>query len=441
MENEDSNSNSKLIKENESKEYSSSDKSSIRFVKFSFLIFGICSLIEWNAILSDIDFFQNKQKKINPRFSFSFFNSFLNIIVQFILVYKPKPFQYKKQLLFTLISTFFVLILLPLNIIIFNGNSNGFFSIAITIILILFGGLCNALGASGFFGLCSYFPLDLIINMSTGQGFAGILTNIIEYLILLFKPSDNANAICFFGIVGLIVLLSLFIIIRVYQIPFFLEFLKNTDEIKDNINIKIGKLINEESREEIKEDKLIFDKDSTNLNEKEDSFLELTKQLIEINILVIILYVTTFLLFPGVCITPKFFGLGDSKVITIISIYNVFDTIGRYIVNCIKPTKFKAYVVILSRTILIFILPYISHLEKIGKSKLLINLMLLFGVLYLGISNGIGTSLCFGRAPNFVKPHMKGKAGSSVSFFLIIGIFSGSLLAIIMGWIMDKIKK
>ena len=203
MENENSNSNSKLINENESKD-SSSDKSSIRFVKFSFLVFGICSLIEWNAILSDIDFFQNKQKKINPRFSFSFFNSFLNIIVQFILVYKPKPFQYKKQLLFTLISTFFVLIFLPLNIIIFNNNSNGFFSIAITIILILFGGLCNALGASGFFGLCSYFPLELIINMSTGQGFAGILTNIIEYLILLFKPSDNVNALCFFGIVGLI---------------------------------------------------------------------------------------------------------------------------------------------------------------------------------------------------------------------------------------------
>ena len=441
MENENSISNSKLINETESKKYSSSDKSSIRFVKFSFLIFGICSLIEWNAILSDIDFFHNKQEKINPKFSFSFFNSFLNIIVQFILVYKPKPFQYKKQLLFTLISTFFILILLPLNIIIFNGNSNGFFSIAITIILILFGGLCNALGASGFFGLCSYFPLDLIINMSTGQGFAGILTNIIEYLILLFKPSDNANAICFFGIVGLIVLLSLFIIIRVYQIPFFLEFLKNTDEIKDNINIKIGKLINEESREEIKEDKLIFDKDSTNLNEKEDSFYELTKQLIEINILVIILYITTFVLFPGVCLVPGFFGLGDSKAITIISIYNVFDTIGRYIVNCIEPTKFKAYVIILTRTILIFIMPYIAHLEKIGKSDLLVSLMLLFCVLYLGVSNGIGTSLCFGLAPNFVKPHMKGKAGSSVSFFLIVGIFSGSLLAIIMGWIMDKIKK
>ena len=105
--------------------------------------------------------------------------------------------------------------------------------------------------------------------MSTGQGFAGILTNIIEYLILLFKPSDNVNALCFFGIVGLIILFSLFIIFRVYQIPFFLDFLKKTDEIKDNINIKIGKLINEESREEIKENKLIFDKDSKNLIKKE----------------------------------------------------------------------------------------------------------------------------------------------------------------------------
>ena len=41
----------------------------------------------------------------------------------------------------------------------------------------MFGGLCNALGSSGFFGLGSYFPLELIINMSTGQGIAGILMN------------------------------------------------------------------------------------------------------------------------------------------------------------------------------------------------------------------------------------------------------------------------
>lgn len=432
------NSNVNLINQNQTKEYSPSDKSSIKFVKFSFLIFGLCSLLEWNAILSDIDFFNDKQSKINPRFSFSFFNSFFNIIVQFILVYKPKPFKYKKQLLFTLISTFLILIFLPLSVILFKNNSNNFLSITITVILILFGGFCNALGASGFFGLCSYFPIDLIINMSTGQGIAGILMNIIQYLILLIKTSDNTKTLCFFGFACIIILFSIFVIIRVYQIPFFLNFLKNTDEIEDNIK-KFDKLINEENKEE----KLTFDKDIVNLSliEKEDSFYDLTKQLKEINVLIVILYITTFLLFPGVCITPQFFGLGDTKTITIISIYNVFDTIGRYIVNCIKPTKFKAYVIILSRTVLIFIMPYISYLEKKEKSKLLINLMLFFSVLYLGLSNGIGTSLCFGLAPKFVKEHMKGKAGSSVSFFLIIGIFSGSCLAIIMGEIMDKLKK
>ena len=438
MEDEISNSNANLINKNQTNEYSPSDKSSIKFVKFSFLIFGLCSLLEWNAILSDIDFFNNKQPKINPQFSFSFFNSFFNIIVQFILVYKPKPFQYKKQLLFTLISTFLVLIFLPLSVILFKDNSNNFLSISITIILILFGGFCNALGASGFFGLCSYFPLDLIINMSTGQGIAGILMNIIQYLILLIKTSENTKTLCFFGFACIIILFSIFVIIRVYQIPFFLNFLKNTDEIEDNIK-KLDKLLNEEKKEE----KLIFDKDNINLSliDKEDSFFNLTKQLKEINILVIILYITTFLLFPGVCITPEFFSLDETKTITIIAIYNVFDTVGRYIVNCIEPTKFKAYVIILSRTVLIFIMPYISYLEKKEKSELLISLMLFFSVLYLGLSNGIGTSLCFGLAPKFVKEHMKGKAGSSVSFFLIIGIFIGSCLAIIMGEIMDKIKK
>ena len=422
-----------IKKKKKSNDNSSSNKSSISFVKFSFLIFGISSLLEWNAILSDIDFFNDKQKSIHPNYSFSFFNSLFNIVIQFILVYKPKPFQYKKQLLFTLISTFFILIFLPLFVILFNKKSDNFPSLLITIILILFGGLCNALGSSGFFGLCSYFPLELIINMSTGQGIAGILMNAIQYLILLLNSSENTKALFFFGIASLFILFCIFIIIKVYRIPFFFNFLKNTDEIDNSI------IVDEEISELTDETKSTHNKSTP--EQKEESFLELTKQIIDINILIVILYTTTFILFPGVCLAPDFFGLNDTKSITIIAIYNISDTLGRYIVNYLEPTKNKAYVFILSRLSLIFIMPFTYYLEQKNKSDLLISLILLLCVIYLGITNGIGTSLCFGLAPKFVKEHMKGKAGSSVSFFLIVGIFIGSCLALIMEVIMDKIKK
>lgn len=45
------------------------------------------------------------------------------------------------------------------------------------------------------------------------------------------------------------------------------------------------------------------------------------------------------------------------------------------------------------------------------------------------MTNGIGTTLCFGLAPNQVKDEYKGQAGTSLSFFLIVGIFLGSCVA------------
>ena len=45
-------------------------------------------------------------------------------------------------------------------------------------------GLVNALMSSGFFSFASLFPLDMIIALSAGQGFAGIILNIIKYIIL-----------------------------------------------------------------------------------------------------------------------------------------------------------------------------------------------------------------------------------------------------------------
>lgn len=45
------------------------------------------------------------------------------------------------------------------------------------------------------------------------------------------------------------------------------------------------------------------------------------------------------------------------------------------------------------------------------------------------MSNGYFCSKCFYYAPQMVGDDLKGRAGSSTSFFLISGIFSGTLFA------------
>lgn len=52
----------------------------------------------------------------------------------------------------------------------------------------------------------------------------------------------------------------------------------------------------------------------------------------------------------------------------------------------------------------------------------------IFNVL-LAFTNGYITSSCFGNAPTLVENELKGKAGSSISLFLILGIFGGSIYA------------
>ena len=59
----------------------------------------------------------------------------------------------------------------------------------------------------------------------------------------------------------------------------------------------------------------------------------------------------------------------------------------------------------------------------------------------LAASNGIGTTLCFGIAPNEVEDQYKGQAGNSLSFFLIVGIFLGACVAFGTDAIIETFKK
>ena len=54
------------------------------------------------------------------------------------------------------------------------------------------------------------------------------------------------------------------------------------------------------------------------------------------------------------------------------------------------------------------------------------SILLIINVALLALTNGIGTTLCFGIAPEIVEDEYKGLAGTSLSFFLIVGIFLGS---------------
>ena len=91
---------------------------------------------------------------------------------------------------------------------------------------------------SGFFGLTSFFPREMIISLSTGQGISGILMNIIGYIVLAsVNTGDDDNnaklgAIIYFSISGFILLLTLITLIFAFKTEYFRYYLGKTKDFE-----------------------------------------------------------------------------------------------------------------------------------------------------------------------------------------------------------------
>ena len=416
-------------------------------MKIYFIIFGIGSVLSWNAILSDISFFMNYQGKYDPSTSFSFCNYALNIAFQLIMIWKKQLLSYRIQLIIGLIISTASLVILPL--IVINFEKNNLTGFIFTALIILIEGLANAFCSSGFFGLTSFFPREMIISLSTGQGISGILMNIISYIVIASvntgdKDKDaKLGAIIFFTISGFILLITLLILLFAFKTEYFKYYLEKTKDYNiqkieyeiDSQGIIRDSKVNKNNQELI-EDK----KDSIKIKNEEITFFQLFKRLFEIDLLSCYLYVITFSLFPSVAISQRLFKTGKYRQITIITINNTFGTLGRYIISCFKFTKNLAYIIICGRSILVITLILNFYLDmKLGMNPNLSSIFLILNVVILATTNGMGTTLCLGLAPTMVPDYMKGRAGSSVSFFNIFGIFLGTLLAFMTKYIINQI--
>ena len=408
---------------------------STRMTKYIFILFGIGSLLAWNAILTELSFFNQFVGKLHPFDSLSFLNFAPNIILQFILIWKKNLFKIEKQLIFGLIASILMLAIIPASIILLKNHEN--INMVATIFLMLIMGLINALMSSGFFTLVSVFPLEMIIALSTGQGFAGIFLNVIKYILIPSidydddEKTEKVSAIILFAVSAIVLIVCLITLIFSLKSEYFNYYMNSKKS-----DSKINKIISEDEDE--KESNLI---NGNELNiELNSSFLSMFKILRDIDLLCVFIYIITFATYPCSFENLNLFHLDEYNLNTILTIYNVFDTFGRYLVSKVKPTKRLTYISVLSRTILIATI-FLNYYFQIKKDYNLTftSIFLIFNVSALAISNGIGTTLCFGIAPALVPDELKGQAGGSVSFFLIVGIFIGSSLAFLTQDMLNRI--
>ena len=433
---------------------------------------------------------------MDPATSFPFLNYALNIVLQFLMLYNRNLVPLKFRLIGGLISGTIIMIILPITVLNMEMNSTG--NVVLTGALILIMGMVNALCSGGFFALVSFFPTNLMIAFSAGQGFSGVMMNIIQYIVLGCVHSGNRKkdldktAWIYFGISAGCLLLILILLLFQLQTDFFKYYLKPlNDRLKQEKEEKEKKKKEQENKkgedkkeEETKENKkeiAVSTERDAQLNIKENktqtnndidkldnkdantlsvdkntpanngptpkkrrqiSFFEMFKILMDLDILRTYINFISNTLFPKAGVTQSLFKLDKYKTVTILIIYNFTDFFGRYIVLAFKQTKLKTYIIALGRTVLIFLLIFNYYCEIGLKTNLNVtSVLLIIWVFTLGLTHGMGNSLCFGLAPTMVEDDLKLQAGSSMSFFTVFGLFLGSCLGFLTKFILEEIDK
>ena len=419
-----------------------------KLISICFGLFGIASLLAWNAIIAQIPFFTHYLDSLNPSVSFPLLNKLFNIPLQFILLIKKKLFSLKFQLIFSIIVSIICLISLPFSV--FSFEKNDKISIIITVLLVLTMGLINALIQSGFLALTSYFPLEKIVFYSTGQGISGVIMALLQLLVLFYiNTGDPDNdfkygALIFFGISIFILLIVLCSLIYIFNSDYGKAYLpssayrnkevkkmnENIDNQNDNIstdenqNIKIFNL----ERENLKS----ISKNKEEIENKKYWFFDLFKSLKDAIFFIWYNFFITFSVYPSNYIGQQLFNTGKYKTNIIILIFCFCNTLGRYIMKFSKPSKNLGYKIILGRTILVFLL-ILNHYFNIilGVNTNITSFCLIINLILLSGSNGFDSSLSFGLAPTLVTGEYKGKAGNAISLFQVVGGVCGSSFAFI----------
>ena len=424
-----------------------------KLISFYFGLFGVTSLLPWNAIIAQIPFFSFYLSSLNPSVSFPLLNKLFNIPLQFILLIKKKLFPLKTQLICSILISIISLISLPFFV--FLSETNKHLGTIVTIILILIMGLINASLQNGFLSLTSHFPLDKIVFYSTGQGISGIIMALLELVVLFCVNTGNTDndfkygSLIFFGISVLILIITIFALFFLFNSNYGKQYLDN--EKKGNVNLNINNETNNDNSNIDENTSIkVYQMEKVNIINKnieikEDKkywFFELLYSVKDAIFLIWFNFFITFSVYPSVYIGQNLFNTGKFKTNIIILIFCFCNTLGRYIMKYFTPNKQLGYKIILGRALLIVLLIFNHYCNIIIKvSTYVTSIFLIINLIFLSGTNGFDSSLCFGLAPTLVKKELKGKAGSAVSLFQVIGGVCGSSFAFITQKIIKIISK
>ena len=361
---------------------------------------GMVILAPWNAILTALEFFSDQYNPNNiitvNVYSYMPLSNFLaNIIFQYIASVKGQKVPY--HIKFTLMNLLLGASFITLPFIAKYGHSAGQW---LLYAMVFVNGSFNAILQASVFGLGGLLPFNYTIAIMAGNGVIGLLLGAVRMICLACFPAGEKGewegTMLYFVIALVLVLAGI--------AGFFL--LKRNSLVKSKIDSK------------------------SEIASTETISTVWWKIFVEA-IIVFLTFVITFLVFPAVALnqtlpfTNKFptNTASDWNNAILATIFNLFDTIGRFlpIMLSVYP-KDKLYILLSCRCIFVVSFSVVSLYSRTWAC----NWFLIVNMVLFAFTNGYSSSLSMGFGPTNVADENKGIAGNLMSFHLIIGIFVGT---------------
>ena len=165
--------------------------------------FGVSVLLPWNAVLTSLDFFEEKLPELNP-------SSVIGFAVNSLLVAASigtMIFGGRLSLVARISGLYIVVAILMIMLPLITEHVGDAFSIDV-VILSLFGMAAGVIQASTF-AVGGMLPGRYMGALMLGVGFSGIILNLLRAISLLAIPGDSyKGALMYFIIAAVILVIS-----------------------------------------------------------------------------------------------------------------------------------------------------------------------------------------------------------------------------------------
>lgn len=432
-------------------------------VYYVFVLFGIGSLLPWNAVLTALDFFSQNFPHHKPNFTFSLTLNAPNFIFNFVGIFAAKHVSLKLRFIVGLIWIFGLTLAMPF--VTEYLNEGLAWGIILPTIAVL--GIANSFVQGGAFGFAGMFPFKYTGAVMLGNGFSGLSLNILRMICLaIFPPSNDDDSednsafigcLIYFAIASIVVILNIIGYLWVCKTDFAKYYIRKADTKVGDEDAAIiaaasrgsgsfgGNLVplnytpttttTNNNCNEVTEE-------SYDSQKEPKSFIEVYKDIGIMAIQVFVCFLITFIVFPGTTLSTQFDFLGTTNrdfawfAVLMITAFNLFDTIGRFAGGYIQ--IFTPNTVFLLTTFRLVFIPLFVLIQLEANPAWIFqsDWFRILNMALFAITNGYNSTLCMIYGPTLADEANKERAGLIMNFHLVGGIFAGSLIA---SFAMDKI--